>query len=175
MSEYRGDLEAALARVAQLEAENAGLRRQLQQTPAAQARLSDLLRRRSAALLELGRVERSARTALVVTGILALVAGLVFVLAIASMGAEGHPLNAAIFSVALATPLLATVAAIGAARRQGRAMDLAAVDHEINEALSGSEEDRPASPAVRVADMEEAEAEEEGTSPPSDAAAGKRA
>jgi len=95
MSGYRDNLGAALARVAQLEEEIAHLRRQLQQTPALQARLAELRRRRSAALESVRLVDRGTRKALMISLALALVASLAFVASIASLGRLGQPKPAA--------------------------------------------------------------------------------
>ena len=150
MSGYRDDLDAALARVAQLEAEANALRGQLRSTPAAQARLADLERRRSDARAAVRAAEAVARWWLKGFATLAAIGVLVFVGAIASMGASGHPLAAALLGLAIAGPLVATVWGLGAAYVDGRRRELGAIEREIADTVGEDAQVRVA-PDVRVA------------------------
>jgi hypothetical protein len=153
---YRGDLEAALARVAQLEAEIAALRGQLEATPAMQAHLSDLQSRRTAAQARFRDAERSARVSLTIAIAVVLTGAVAFVGTIAAMP-SGHPLNATLLSLVVGAPIVAYFAWAGSERRTSSMEAVDALDREIAAPLQPARMARIATPAIRVAEELEEE------------------
>jgi hypothetical protein len=151
VSGYRDDLNAALARVEQLEAEAANLRRQVLQTPAWQERLADLGRRHAAAAQALREIDRATRRALQISLAVALVASVAFVGAIASLGPKGHPWNAAAASVVGTLALLGLVALVGRWARRERALEAEELERELADVHRAAAEPRQAARAARIA------------------------
>jgi hypothetical protein len=137
MAGYRDELDAALARVQQLEAEVAGLRSELQQSPELRTRLVALERHRTEALKTLRRAQQSARTRLRVTFGLALAASAAFIAAIVAMGDAGHPVHAALMSLVVSSFIVGFVGWIGATSENARARELSAIEDEIAAVKAG--------------------------------------
>ena len=157
MTGYRDDIEAAQARIAQLEAEVADLRRELAREPATKARLVELRAHRADAVAELARVEQSARSWRSVAMALGLVGAIGFVGTIASLGHEGHPINAAALSLLVVASMVLVVDWIGGSRRRERARAVEEVDRAIAKVLEPTVRARVAEPGVRVGSIAEEE------------------
>jgi len=155
VSGYRDDLDAAAARIAQLEAEVAELRRRLARSPAAQERIAALRARRDVAVEALRSAEWRAKRNVGLAVVFALGGVLAFVLSIASLGSSGHPVNAAILGFSLSVPLVAFTAWWGAWRKLPHVKTVAALERELADAMASADDIRVAD-AVRVALDDEA-------------------
>lgn len=151
MAAYRDDIDAARARIAQLEAEVEELRGALARTPELRARLAQLEQRRADAFERLRAQRASARTAFRIAVAVVVAAGLAFVGTIASLGASGHPLNAAIVATIVGAPLIAIAWLFVRRGVEACEEDVRAVERQVGEALALETAVRVEAPGVRIA------------------------